>query len=127
MRTSILLPTLFVAAGVLAGCGGGGPASAPATVTQTVPAAAPTSDPAASPSAAPVKDVTLPDVEGKNGRIVFEQLTELGLTNFEMASQDEEDKFVVNPANWTAVEIEPGPGETVKSDSTVVVTMTKKG
>lgn len=125
MRKAALLPFLAVSALALAGCGGGETAT-PATVTVT---AEPTSQAQAampSPAAAPVKDVTLPDVEGRNGAIVYQELTELGLTNFQMASQDTEDKLVLNPANWTAVEIEPGAGETVKSNDTVVVTMTKE-
>lgn len=34
--------------------------------------------------------------------------------------------MVINPANWTAVSIEPGASETVMSDDTAVVTVTKK-
>lgn len=42
------------------------------------------------------------------------------------ATQDENDRVVVNPANWEVVSVEPGAGETVPSDSTIVVTMTKQ-
>ncbi len=116
MRT-VALPLL--AALLLAGCGGG--TETPQTVTVTAPALSPTST-----TTAPVVDVTLPDVAGQNGAIVSEQLTELGLTNVQLASQDTEDKVVLNPANWTAVSIEPEPGTVVSSDSLVVVTMTKE-
>ncbi|HYZ07828.1 MAG TPA: hypothetical protein VE709_04375 [Pseudonocardiaceae bacterium] len=53
---------------VLAGCGGG--TEAPETVTVTAPPLSPPS------TARAVKDVTLPEVPGQNGAIVFEQLTE---------------------------------------------------
>lgn len=73
-----------------------------------------------------MKDVQLPEVDGKNGAIVYDEMERLGLTRVQYASQDDEDKVVLNPANWTAVSIEPGAGETVRSDQTVVVTMTKQ-
>jgi len=114
-----LLPCLAAATAVLAltACGG---TETPATVTVTAPPPIPSS------TTPPVIQVTLPEVAGQNGAIVAEQLTDLGLTNFQLASQDELDKFVVNPANWTAVEIAPEAGTVVSSDSTVVVTMTKE-
>lgn len=81
---------------------------------------------AAAPTVAPVTRVILPEVEGRNGGIVFDELTELGLTNFDLASRDEDDTVVLLPQNWTAVSIEPGAGTEVDSDDTVVVTMTKE-
>ena len=116
MRTLALL--LLAVTAVLAGCGGG--TEAPETVTVTAPPPSPIS------TAQPVTDVTLPEVAGQNGAIVFEQLTELGLTNFQLASQDAEDKVVLSPANWTAVSVDPEPGTVVSSDSVIVVTMTKE-
>lgn len=118
MRT-VALPLL--AALLFAGCGGG--TETPQTVTVTAPPSSPTST---TPAPVPVVDVTLPDVAGRNGAIVSEELTELGLANVQLASQDTEDKIVLNPANWTAVSIEPEPGTVVSSDSLVVVTMTKE-
>jgi len=109
---------LAAAAAVLAGCGGG--TETPSTVTVTAPPAAPVS------TAPPVTQVTLPEVAGQNGAIVYDQLTDLGLTNLQLASQDTEDKFVVNPANWVAVDIAPEAGTLVSSDAVVVVTMTKE-
>lgn len=91
----------------------------------TAPPPAPAA-PAPVSTAPPVTQVTLPEVAGQNGAIVREQLTELGLTNVQLASQTTEDKLVLNPANWTAVEIAPEAGTVVDSDSTVVVTMTKE-
>ncbi|MCA1189238.1 MULTISPECIES: PASTA domain-containing protein [unclassified Saccharopolyspora] len=89
----------------------------------TAPAALPNSP---APATA-VVDVTLPDLAGKNGQIALDELAALGLTAVTPASQDRGGSMVVLPANWTVVKIEPAPGTVVKSDSTVVVTMTKNG
>lgn len=91
-----------------------------------VPAPAPAVVAPVEPTAAPVTQVILPEVEGRNGGIVFDELTELGLTNFDLASRDEDDTVVLLPQNWTAVSIEPGAGTEVDSDDTVIVTMTKE-
>ncbi len=123
--TSTLTATTAVLL-LLAGCGGP-PATAPATVTVQVPA--PTAPvPAAPASAAPVAPsiVTLPDVVGQNGAIAQDTLRSLGLTKVEMAAATTSGRQVVlNPANWTVTKIEPKAGTEVRSDQTVVVTMTK--
>lgn len=100
------------------------PTSAPLPVAQ-----APLPSTVAAPTSivAPVVDVVLPDVKGRNGAIVFDELQELGLTNVSYASRDAADKVVLYVANWTAVKIEPKAGSTVQSDQAVVVTMTKTG
>lgn len=73
----------------------------------------------------PVIDVTLPEVAGRNGAIVRDELEALGLTNVMLGSSDARSTVVVLPQNWTAVSIEPAPWTVVKSDSLVVVTLTK--
>lgn len=78
------------------------------------------------PTAPPVTTVTLPEVKGRNGGIVYDELIALGLTKLMLGSRDESDTVVLLPSNWTAVRIEPDAGTTVKTDQTVVVTMTKK-
>lgn len=112
----------------------GPPDPAPAPAAPPVPSvaaaptfAAPTYAPpaAAQPSTPAPKRVTLPEVKGKNGAIVYEELQDLGLTNVQFASRDQDDQVVVLPANWTAVKIEPGAGTEIMSNRTVVVTMTK--
>jgi hypothetical protein len=111
---------------LLTGCGSTAPAAPTVvTVTATPPAAVTAPTAAAPASAAPTK-VTLPEVKGRNGGIVYDELKELGLTNVEMASRDKADTVVVVPQNWTAVKIEPAAGTEVRSNQTVVVTMTKK-
>jgi len=104
-------------------------ATQPASQAPAAPVAAPPAVPAAPPAVpttpAPV-EVTLPEVGGRNGQIVMDELTELGLTNVTTASADANATVVLLPANWTVVDIEPGPGSTVETDDTVVVTMTKK-
>lgn len=127
MRTLPVSLVYIAAALSLTACGGAAQ-EAPATVAVTAPP--PASSSAAQAGAtptAPVTQVTIPDVEeGSNGAIVLEHLEKAGLTNVQPASQDEEDKLVLNPANWSVVSIDPGAGTEVSSDSTVVVTMTKQ-
>lgn len=103
--------------------------AARSSAAQAPPVVAPTSaptDPIGSATAKPVVDVVLPEVKGRNGRLVYAELQELGLTDVSYASRDADDKVVINPANWTAVKIEPAAGTTVRSDEPVVVTMTKQ-
>lgn len=109
---------------LLGGCGG--PSAAPPVATVTVQAPAPA--PAALAPAAPVapSTVTLPDVVGQNGAIAEDTLRSLGLTKVEMAADATSGRQVVlSPANWTVTKIEPKAGTEVRSDQTIVVTMTK--
>lgn len=75
---------------------------------------------------APVVSVTLPEVQGRNGAVVVDELRGLGLTKVKIGSDDAKHTVVVLPQNWTAVAIEPAPGSVVRSDSTVVVVLTKE-
>lgn len=95
--------------------------STPAVTTAR--AALPTS---LAPLPAAPEIVTLPEVKGRNGAIVQDELKKLGLTNVRLASKDLYDSLVILPENWTAVSIEPGAGSKVATDQTVVVTMTKQ-
>lgn len=88
---------------------------------------APTTPPQVAQTAEPVRQIVIPDIaKGQNGAIALETLQRAGLTNVQPASRDKNDRFVVNPANWSVVSVEPGAGTEVSSDSTVVVTMTKQ-
>ncbi|WP_072814257.1 hypothetical protein [Rhodococcus zopfii] len=119
---------------VIAGVAGGGSdkdesttAAAPTTTTTTqalppvAAAAAPTTT-----TAAVVAEVELPEVAGRNGEIVRQELADLGLTNVTLGSADPNSTLVIMAANWTAVSIEPAPGTIVAGDDPVVVTLTKK-
>ncbi|WP_461152323.1 PASTA domain-containing protein [Saccharopolyspora tripterygii] len=94
------------------------------TTAPATPAALPSYS---TPAPAPVVDVTLPEVAGKNGQIAVDELQALGLTAVTPASQDRNDAMVLLPANWTVTKLEPAAGTVVKSNSTVIVTMTKRG
>lgn len=110
------------AALVLAGCEGQEAPPAPATVTVQAPA------PAISAAAAPVapSTVTLPDVVGQNGAIAEDTLRSLGLTKLQLAADAKSGRqVVISPANWTVTKIEPRAGTKVRTDQTVVITMTK--
>ncbi|MGH3669392.1 MAG: PASTA domain-containing protein [Pseudonocardiaceae bacterium] len=123
-RGTILTLTVTTAVLLLAGCGA---TPAPAPTTVTVPAPAPAAPGAASsdPTGAP-KTVTLPDVIGQNGAIAQDALRTLGLTKVDLAADPTSGKEVVlNPANWHVTKIEPKAGTQVRTDQTVVVTMTK--
>lgn len=125
MRTVI---TLIAGLLTLAGCGLPEQASPTSTTPALPPAVTSTGATATSAPTTPAPvEVVLPEVAGRNGQIVVDDLEDLGLTNVTLASRDAEDKFVVLPANWTAVKIEPGPGTTIMSDDTVVLTLTKQG
>ncbi|MDN5919724.1 MAG: PASTA domain-containing protein [Pseudonocardia sp.] len=130
MRKTALLPAFALAALALAGCGTGDSFDegfkAGSAQTSPAPAAAPATTAPASSAPAPLTQVEIPDVEGRNAAIVSDELQKLGLTNVQFASQDEQDKMVLNRANWTVMKIEPGAGEKVASDSTIVVTATKE-
>jgi hypothetical protein len=123
-RGPTLTLTVTMAVLLVAGCGG---TPAPATATVTVQAPAPAAPGAASSDApgAP-KIVTLPDVVGQNGARAQDALRSLGLTKVDLAADATSGKEVVLvPANWHVTKIEPKAGTQVRTDQTVVVTMTK--
>ena len=110
----------------LTGCGGGSSTSQTVPSPSTVTVSVPTGQASAETTSSATTMVTLPEVAGRNGGIVYDELKALGLTSIKLASQDEDDKVVILPENWTAVKIEPAPGTQVRSNQTVVVTLTKK-
>jgi hypothetical protein len=123
-RRAALTLTVTTAVLLLAGCGGT-PTPAPTTVTVQAPAPAATG---AASSDAPVapKIVTLPDVIGQNGAIAQDALRSLGLTKVDLAADPTSGKQVVLvPENWHVTTMEPTAGTQVRTDQTVVVTMTK--
>lgn len=122
--TALAVTATTTAVLLLAGCGGPS-ASAPATVTVQVPAPA-VSDVAAPPATAVPKTVTLPDVVGQNGAIAEDTLRSLGMTKVDLAADAKSRKqIVLLPENWTVTKMEPKAGTQVRTDQTVVVTMTK--
>lgn len=114
---------------VVGAIGGGTDDSEPATAVRSATTAAttpfalaPTPEPT---TPAPPARITLPEVAGRNGKIVMDELTAMGLTNVSLASVDESATVVLILQNWTAVAIEPGPGTVVGADDTVVLKLTK--
>ena len=113
---------------LLVGCGGPSPAPPVATVTVQAPVPAAPAPAALTPAAtaAAPSIVTLPDVVGQNGAIAEDTLRSLGLTKVETAADATSGREVVlNPANWTVTKMEPKAGTQIRTDQTVVVTMTK--
>lgn len=124
MRPTVLALLAVLTAAVLAGCGGEAATPPPATVTVTAPPS--TAPPTGAPVGTPPRQVEIPDVVGQNGAIALDTLTEAGFTKVQTATQDTADRFVVNAANWTVTEVAPDAGTSVRTDRTVVVTMTKE-
>jgi hypothetical protein len=123
-RGATLILTATTAVLLLAGCGGA-PEPAPATITARAPASAAPGAGSSDATAAP-KIVTLPDVVGQNGAIAQDALQSLGLTKVDLAADATSGKQVVLvPENWHVTKIEPKAGTQVRTDQTVVVTMTK--
>lgn len=129
MRRNTSLSFTAGAAAVLVLVGCANPSAAPPVATVTVQAPAPVVQaPATLAPAVPVAPsvVTLPDVVGQNGALAEDALRSLGLTKIEMAADATSGRQVVlSPANWTVTKIEPKAGTEVRSDQTVVLTMTK--
>ncbi|MGH3984355.1 MAG: PASTA domain-containing protein [Pseudonocardiaceae bacterium] len=129
MRHGAALALITSTAALLLLVGCGGPSAAPPVATVTVQAPVPAAPaPAALAPAAPAAPsiVTLPDVVGQNGAIAEDTLRSLGLTKVQTAADATSGREVVlNPANWTVTKIEPKAGTQIRSDQTVVVTMTK--
>lgn len=76
-------------------------------------------------SAVPSVYVTVPEVYGRNGGIVVDELKSLGFTDIELAAKDVSTTSISRPQDWRAFAIEPSAGEIVRSDTHVVVTFTE--
>lgn len=125
-RAATLTLLTALSAALLTACGGAEPATTtPATVTVQVPAP-PAQPAAATQTPAAASTVTLPDVIGQNGAIAKETLEGLGLTNIRLAADPKSGKSTVFlPENWHVTKLEPKAGTEVRTDQTVVITMTK--
>jgi PASTA domain len=80
---------------------------------------------ATQPAAGASTNVALPDVVGQNARIASEQLQQLGLTNVELVSANQDYQMVIVPANWTVVSTSPAPCTAVNLYDHVVLNVTK--
>lgn len=127
-RTASVIAGIGAAGAILAGCSTTATDSATTTVTAeaaTTEATTVTSTQESSTSAEP-KEIEIPSgLEGTNAQIAMEKLTEAGFTKVTPASVDEKASVPVMLANWTVVSVEPGAGEKVSSDSTVILKVQK--
>lgn len=94
------------------------------TPVVTTPPAKATASP--SPTTSPVVPVTMPNVTGQNAAIAQDTLKKAGFTNITLGSADPNDSLVVLPQNWTVKEQSTAAGETIPSDTLIVLTCTKK-
>lgn len=131
-RAASIIAGAGIAVAVVAGCSSDTGTTATTTVTAEAPTTtttdAPTTDKtAATSSSVAPKTLTIPEgLEGTNAQIAKDKLTKLGFTNVTPASVDEKASVPVLLSNWTVVSIEPGPGEKVDSDSTVILKVEKQ-
>ena len=100
------------------------PAAAPSAVATTrAPAPSPSASPSPSPSPVPVK---MPNVTGQNAAIAQDTLQRAGFTNITLGSADPDDTLVILPENWKVVEQSTEAGQTVLSDTKIVLSCSKK-
>lgn len=100
------------------------PTASPSPVV-TTPAPSPSPSLSASPSPSPVP-VKMPNVVGQNGAIAEDILKKSGFTNVTLGSADPDDTLVILAENWKIVEQSTAAGQTVQSDTLIVLTCTKK-
>lgn len=129
MSTAAILAIVFGALAVL--CVGGGIVSTlagdttpepAATATATRPAAA---VPTAATSAAPTM-ATMPNLVGKNAAVASDELERLGFTNIKLGSVDKNDTLVILPENWKVAEQSHAAGQTIPTDTLLVLGCTKQ-
>jgi hypothetical protein len=68
----------------------------------------------------------MPDLVGENAAVAADKLRQLGFTRIEFGSQDEQDTWVLLPANWTVAKQSAKAGTMVSTDTLIVLTCTKK-
>lgn len=129
MSTAAILAIVFGALAVL--CVGGGIVSTlagdttpepAATASATRPAAA---VPTAATSAAPTM-ATMPNLVGKNAAVASDELERLGFTNIKLGSVDKNDTIVILPENWKVAEQSHAAGQTIPTDTLLVLGCTKQ-
>jgi PASTA domain len=119
LRLSHRLAMAVVALAVvgLAACAPGTPASTaptPSRLSSLRP-----SSPAPTAPASPVL-LTMPNVVGQNASIALDQLKKLGFTKVELGTVDGH-RFVALPQNWTVRTQSTAPGQTVPSNTKIVL------
>lgn len=88
------------------------------------PANSPEADTGPEASAAPAL-VKVPDLKGENAAVAADELRKLGFTNIQFGSQDEDDKVVILPSNWTVTKQSAKADKSLPSVSLIVLTCTK--
>lgn len=101
------------------------PAAVPTFALPTLALIPSAASPSASPSPSPVP-LKMPNVVGQNGAVAQDALKKAGFTNVTLGSADPEDTLVILPQNWKVLEQSTPPGQTVPSDTMIVLTCTKK-
>jgi beta-lactam-binding protein with PASTA domain len=71
-------------------------------------------------------EAEIPDLVGENAAIALSELEELGFTDIQLGSVDEDDTVVIMAANWEVVEQSPEAGTVLATDSTIVLQCTKQ-
>ena len=127
MSTAAILAIVFGALAAL--CMIGGVVSslaedeAPEPATATTRAAAP---PPANTSAPAPTMATVPNLVGKNAAVAEAELEKLGFTNIKLGSVDQYDTVVILPENWKVAEQSHPAGQTIPTDTLIVLGCTKQ-
>ncbi|MEU6203178.1 PASTA domain-containing protein [Micromonospora musae] len=93
----------------------------------TPPTSAAPASSAARPSPSAAAQLKMPNLVGENAQVAYETLTDLGFTKVTFGSQDDDDKVVLFPPNWTVTKQSAKAGVLVRADKTIVLTCTKEG
>jgi hypothetical protein len=107
-RCLVVVTTLVMLLGAVAGCADGGGSGGP-DVTTSTPAT-----------------IAMPDVVGINAAVAVDTLTKLGFTNVELGTVDGR-PIVVLPQNWTVKEQSAKPGDTLAPDAKIVLGCARNG
>ncbi|RKN16540.1 hypothetical protein D7147_22500 [Micromonospora musae] len=63
----------------------------------------------------------------RSAQVAYETLTDLGFTKVTFGLQDDDDKVVLFPPNWTVAKQRAKAGVLVRTGKTIVLTCTKEG